>query len=255
MRSVYLKELAIYFTSPIFYVMAVVFALLSGVFFYNQMTSVSLLATQIAQYQLQSGVGLSDILLRPLFLDVSMLIIFIIPIVSMRLYAEERSEGTIELLFTYPLSDFAVLAGKYLAGLTVIALLMTISFMLSLMAAMIAHIDWGVVFSSYLGLFLMASAFLSMGVFASSLSKNQIIAAVLTTGMILAFWAVGWFARAIEPGLISSFLENISLVGHLPGFLKGMISLKDLTFYICFSLFFLFLSLRVIESHIWRGQS
>ncbi len=255
MRSVYLKEMVIYFTSPIFYVVAFIFSLLTGIFFYNNMVYVSMLATQIAQMQNQTGISLSDILLRPFFLDVSMLVIFIVPLVSMRLYAEEKAHGTMELLFTYPLSDLQVLAGKYLAGYTVLALITLLSIGLLGLASSFATLDWGVVLTSYVGLLLMAGAFLALGIFASSLSRNQIVAAALTLGLVLVFWSLGWVADTLPEGLVAAVLENLSVVGHLPSFLKGVFSLKDLVFYPCFILFFLFLTLRVLESHSWRGHS
>ncbi len=253
MRSVYLKELSIYFSSPIFYVIASIFICISGIFFYNAMVYVSLLATKIAQYQVETGVDMNEILLRPVFSDMSMLIVFIVPIISMRLYAEESSLGTIELLFTYPLSDLSVLVAKYLAGLTVLFCILAITSVLMALMAVIAVPDWGVVFSSYIGLVLMGGAILSLGVFASSLTKNQIIAAALTLGLVMGFWVIGWFAGAVPNTAMSEFLQEISLISHLSRFLKGMVTIKDIVFYVCFSAFFLSLTLRILDSHRWRG--
>lgn len=253
MRSVYMKELSIYFSSPIFYVIASIFICISGIFFYNAMVYVSLLATKIAQYQVETGMDMNELLLRPVFADMSMLIVFIVPIISMRLYAEESSQGTIELLFTYPLSDLNVLVGKYLAGLSVLICILAITTILMPLMAVVAPPDWGVVFSSYIGLVLMAAAILSLGVFASSLTKNQIVAAALTLGLVLGFWVIGWFAGAMPNTDLSEFLQEISLISHLSRFLKGMVTVKDIVFYVCFSVFFLSLALRILDSHRWRG--
>ena len=253
MRSVFFKELSIYFTSPIFYVIATIFICISGIFFYNAMVYVSLLATKIAQYQVETGVDMNELLLRPVFTDISMLIVFIVPIISMRLYAEESSQGTIELLFTYPLSDLHVLFAKYLAGLSVLICMLAITTILMPLMAVAATPDWGVVFTSYLGLVLMAAAILSLGVFASSMTKNQIVAAALTLGLVLGFWVIGWFAGSMPNTPLSGFLQEISLISHLSRFLKGMITVKDIVFYVCFSVFFLSLTLRVLDSHRWRG--
>ncbi|MBN1634976.1 MAG: ABC transporter permease subunit [Deltaproteobacteria bacterium] len=253
MRSVYAKELYIYFSSPIFYVVAGIFLCITGIFFYNNMVYVSLLASQIAQYQISTGISLNDILLRPLFADMSLLILFLIPIISMRLYAEERAQGTIELLFTYPLSDLQILAAKYLAGLTVLVVIGACTLVLMVLISLITSADWGLIISSYLGLLLMVSAFLALGVFASSLTRNQIVAASISLGLILGFWAIGWFANTINTGPIATFLKEISLLGHLGSFLKGMVTLKDIAFYFCFTLFFLFLTLRILERRTWRG--
>ena len=253
MRSVFFKELSIYFTSPIFYVIASIFICISGIFFYNAMVYVSLLATKIAQYQVETGVDMNEILLRPVFSDMSILIVFIVPIISMRLYAEESSQGTIELLFTYPLSDINVLAAKYLAGLSVLICILAITTVLMALMAVVATPDWGVVLSSYIGLVLMSGAILSLGVFASSLTKNQIVAAALTLGLVLGFWVIGWFAGAMPNTPLSEFLQEISLISHLSRFLKGMVTIKDIAFFVCFSIFFLSLTLRVLDSHRWRG--
>ncbi|HHO76750.1 MAG TPA: ABC transporter permease [Deltaproteobacteria bacterium] len=253
MRSVYFKELSIYFSSPIFYVIAGIFACISGIFFYNAMGYVSLLSTRIAQYQPTGALVMNDILLRPIFADISMLIVFIVPVISMRLYAEEKAQGTIELLFTYPVSDLKVLAGKYLAGLSILICMLAITVVLMVLMSLITTPDWGVVLSSYIGLVLMGAAILSLGVFASSLTKNQIIAATLTLGLVLCFWVIGWFAATSPDSSLSGFLQEISIVSHQARFLKGLITLRDVVFYLCFSLFFLSITLRVLDSRRWRG--
>jgi ABC-2 type transport system permease protein len=253
MRSVYMKELLIYFSSPIFYVVCSIFVCITGVFFYNAMSYVSLLATRVAQYQVETGVSLSEVLLRPIFADISMLMVFIVPIISMRMYAEEKAQGTIELLFTYPITDSKVLAAKYLAGMSVLVCMLAISAALMPLMTVVTIPDWGIVFSSYLGLILMGGAILALGVFASSLTKNQIVAAALTLGLVLGFWVMGWFAGTIPNTAISEFLQEISLISHLNRFFKGMISIKDIVFYLCFSLFFLSVTLRILDSHRWRG--
>jgi len=253
MRSVYLKELYIYFSSPIFYAVACIFLCIAGVFFYNSMVSESMLAAQIAQYQITTEIGLTDIILRPLFDGIGILVLFLVPILSMRLYAEEKAHGTIELVFTYPLSDFSVLAGKYLSGITVLGVMIGITALYMIILRTMATIDWGVVITGYLGLILMGGAFLALGVFASSLTRNQIVAAVITLGLILGFWIIGGFANILSGTYMGQFLEEISLLEHLNGFFKGMITVKDVAFYLGFILFFLFLTLRILESHTWRG--
>lgn len=253
MRSVYVKELSIYFSSPIFYVMAGIFACMAGIFFYNGMVYVSLLSTRIAQYQAAAGLSMNDILLRPIFTDISMLIICLVPVISMRLFAEEKAQGTIELLFTYPISDLNVLAGKYLAGLSVLVFMLAITAVLMVVMSFITEPDWGVVLASYLGMILMGAAILSLGVFASSLTKNQIIAATLTLGLVLVFWVAGWFASSSPDIPLRGFLQEVSLVSHQERFLMGLVTVRDIVFYLCFSLFFLAITLRILDSRRWRG--
>ncbi len=253
MRSVYAKEMLIYFTSPIFYAVSFIFLCVLGIFFYNDMTYMSMLASRIAQYQLSTGLSLDKIVLRPLFSDMSILLLFIVPIIAMRLYSEEKANGTIELLFTYPIRDVDVLAGKYLAGISIIGILLGMTWVLMLLEGTVVTPDWGLVLSSYLGLFLVAASFLAIGVFASCLTRNQIIAATSSLGIILAFWAIGWFSDVFSGSSIAKVLGELGLMEHLDDFLKGMLNVKDAVFYLLFSLFFLFMSLRVLESHTWRG--
>jgi len=253
LRSVYAKEMLIYFSSPIFYAVSFIFLCVLGIFFYNDMAYMSMLASRIAQYQLSTGLGLDKIVLRPLFSDMSILLLFIVPIIAMRLYSEEKANGTIELVFTYPITDLQVLLGKYLAGLSVIAILLGITTVLMLLAGIVVSPDWGLIFSSYLGLFLVSASFLAIGVFASSLTKNQIIAAASSLGIILAFWAVGWFSDVFTASAVAKFLGELGIMEHLDDFMKGMLNVKDAVFYLLFSLFFLFMTLRILESHTWRG--
>lgn len=253
MRSLYVKELILYFSSPIFYAVAGIFLIIAGLFFSNDMIRESMAAAQIAQYQMNTPIGLTEVILQPLFDEVGILVLFLVPILAMRLLAEEKAQGTIELLFTYPLSDAGVLIAKYLAGLTVLGVMIAFTGFYIAMLAFLSPIDWGVVCTSYLGLILMGGSFLALGVFASSLTKNQIVAAVLSFGLILVFWIMGGFADFLAGSPSAKIIEEISLMGHLGAFMKGMIVFKDALFYIFFILFFLYLTLRVLESHTWRG--
>ena len=253
MRSIYFKELSIYFSSPLFYVIAAVFACISGIYFCNAMAYVSLLSATIAHYQAFHGISMDNVLVQPIFSDLSMLVVFLTPLISMRLYAEERAEGTIELLFTYPVSDLKVLLGKYLSGLTILTIMLFLTLPLMGIMAVVTRPNWGLVASSYLGLTLLAGAILSMGLFFSSLTKNQIVAASFTIGLILVFWSIGWFSAVFPDGTAGTLLRELSFVNHISPFLKGSVSLKDIVFFIEFSLFFLVLTFEVIESNRWKG--
>lgn len=253
MRSIYFRELSVYFSSPLFYVMAAVFACISGIYFCNAIAYVSLLSANITEYQAFRGINMDSVLIRPIFSDLSMLVVLLTPLISMRLYAEEKAEGTIELLFTYPVSDFKVLLGKYLAGFTILTLMLFFTLFLVGMMAVVTRPNWGLVASSYLGLVLLAGAILSMGIFFSSLTNNQIIAAVLTFGLILVFWSVGWFTEVFPDGATGTLVRELSFVNHLSPFLKGLVSLKDIVFFVEISLLFLVLTFEVIGSNRWRG--
>ncbi len=253
MRSIYLKELVQYFSSPFFFVLACVFVGVAGVFFYNAVAYANLLATQMSQYQAPGGISVSAVILRPLFMDMSLLVILLVPLISMRLYAEEKAAGTMELLFTYPVSDLKVLLGKYLAGFSVFVLILAFSGFLTALLAVATTPDWGVVLASYTGLILMGGTVLALGVFASSLTGNQTIAAAVTIGGVLVFWALGWFADTVSSGYLGAVLRELSLAGHLSRFFNGLITLKDVVFYLLFAVFFLAVTLRVLDFHRCRG--
>ncbi|HQP30163.1 MAG TPA: ABC transporter permease subunit [Deltaproteobacteria bacterium] len=253
MRSLFVKELRLYFTAPIFYAVACVFLIIAGIFFSNAMIRESMFASQIAQYQMNMPVGLTEIVIQPLFDGISLLMLFLVPLFSMRLLAEEKASGTIELLFTYPLTDITLVAAKYLAGLTVLVILIACTGAYMGILAFLSPIDWGVVISSYTGLVLLAGSFLAVGLFASSLTKNQIIAASASFGLILIFWAMGGLSEHLSSGLTSKVITELALLTHLSSFLKGILVLKDAAYYVFFSLFFLALTVSVLESRRWRG--
>jgi len=252
-RSLYLKELRLYFTAPIFYAVACVFLIIAGIFFSNAMLRQSMFAAQIAQYQVNTPVGLSEIVIQPVFDGISILVLFLVQLFSMRLLAEEKAQGTIELLFTYPLTDVALVASKYLAGLTVLAILIAFTGVYMGILAFLSPVDWGAVLSAYLGLPLLSGSLLALGRFASSLTTNQIIAAAVSFGLILIFWVMGGLSEYLSSGAISLVLAELGLSGHLSPFLNGMLVLKDAVFYLFFTLFFLSLTLSVLESRRWRG--
>ena len=178
--------------------------------------------------------------------------IFIAPLFTMRLYAEERKSGTIELLFTYPVSDAAVLAGKFAACLTAFVILLAGTLPGVIAVALVATPAWKVIACGYGALFLLGCAFFSLGTFASTLTRNQIIAAVISFGLLLVLWFIGEAKTSAGPA-VGSILEYMSVSKHFENLSKGLIDSRDVIFYIVFSAFFLFLTLRQISSYRWRG--
>ncbi len=251
--GVFRKEMTITFTSPIFYAACFIFLLVSGYFFYSNTAYFSLLSFQAAQNPfLSQSLNLADMVIKPFFGDLAVILLLMLPLLTMRLYAEEKKAGTIELLFTYPVSDAAVLAGKFFATVAVLLLMLagTVPFMLILES--MADLPWGIVASGYLGVTLMGAGFIALGVFTSSLTENQIVAAVISFGAILLFWALGWAKALAGPGL-GAVLEHLSIIGHLDTFTQGLIDTRDVVFYGLFILFWLFLTLRFLNSRFWRG--
>ena len=251
--AVFKKELSVTFASPIFYAVGFIFLVVSGYFFYSNIAVFTVLSFQARSNPfLAEKLNLGDLVVRPLFGQVSIILLLVLPLVTMRSYAEEKKLGTIELLFTYPISDAAGLTGKYLAALFVLLALLVGTLPSLFLLEAFANLDWGSVLTGYLGTFLMGASFISLGVFCSSLTENQIVSAVLSFGALLLFWLIGWAKLIAGPGA-APVLEHLSIMAHLDPFARGLIDTRDLVFYALFSLFWLFLTLRFLSSRFWRG--
>lgn len=251
--AIWKKEIIITFASPVFYAAAFIFLLIAGYFFYSNTAYLGLLSLQAMNNPfLSERLNFSDVIIRPFIGDLSILLLLMIPLITMRLYAEERKTGTIELLFTYPISDWAILAGKFLATLFVLILMLVGTMPYLVILEYFGTLEWGVVLSGYLGLVLLGGSFVALGIFTSSLTENQIVAAVLSFGALLMLWLLGW-ASAIAGPALGRVLEHISIVRHLQSFVAGLIDSRDIVFYLLFIFFWMFLTLRFLNSRYWRG--
>jgi len=251
--AVFKKELSITFASPIFYAAAFIFLVLSGYFFYSDTAYFSMLSLQaMSNPMLTERLNMTDMVVKPFFGDLALILLLMLPLITMRLYAEEKKTGTIELLFTYPLSDQAVLAGKFCATLFVLITMLAGTVPYLVILESFGTLEWGVVISGYSGIILMGGSFIALGTFTSSLTENQIVAAVISFGALLLFWVFGW-AGAIAGPVFGRILEHISIIKHLESFGRGLIDSRDMVFYVLFIFFWLFLTLRFLNSRYWRG--
>ncbi|MBW2145559.1 MAG: ABC transporter permease subunit [Deltaproteobacteria bacterium] len=257
MRNIYpilKKEMRSYFNSSIAYVVIAAFLIISGWFFYTSMAFFNMISFQAMQNPyLRSQLNIMEMVVRPLFSgNLTVLLVILLPAVTMRLFAEEKKSGTIELLLTYPVSDFAVLMGKYLSSLGVFIAMLILTGLYPLVIYWLSQPEWGVLVSVYLGLLLMGGSFLALGLFASSLTENQIVAFVIGIAASLFFWIIGW-ASTFTGGFLKELLLYLSVTHHFNNFRKGVIDTADLAFYVIFIVFFLFCTLRVLESKRWKG--
>jgi ABC-2 type transport system permease protein len=251
--SVYRKELYRLFASPIFYVVAFIFLALGGYFFYSAVAYFSLLSFQAGRSPfLAQQLNLTDMVLEPFFGSVSIVLLLMVPLLTMRLFAEEKKTGTAELLFTYPISDKGALLGKFVAAVSVLLLLLIGTLPAMMLLEVFSNPPWPNIISGYLGLFLMSSTFVSLGLFASSLTDNQIIAAAASFGALLLLWVLGWIESLVGPTLAGVF-NYFSLLSHFENFAKGILDSRDVLFHLLSIVFFLFVTLRVLESRQWRG--
>jgi len=250
---VFKKELGAFFLSPIAYVVMTIFLVLSGYFFYSTLAYYSLISLQAIQNPyMVSGLNLTTGLISPFFGNIAVITMLIIPMLTMRLFAEEKKNGTIELLFTYPLRDIEILLGKFFAAMVVYLIPVAITLAYIAFVGTITDLAVGPILAGYLGLVLMGAAFIALGVLISSTTENQIIAVITTFGLLLLLWVVGWAANFTSP-LLGKILNELSLVRHFESFSKGVINIKDVVFYLSFIFFCLFVTGRILESKRWRG--
>jgi gliding motility-associated transport system permease protein len=252
-KAVFKRELVAFFASPIFYVVGTIFLALSGYFFYTSVAYFSLISFQAAQNPYMAGqVNINEMVIRPLFDDMSIILLLIVPLLTMRLLAEEKKTGTIELLLTYPIRELAVLLGKYLATLFVLLVFLAATTIYMFLLSWVSDLEWGPVLTGYGGLVLMTAGFISLGLFASALTQNQIIAAVVGFGALLMFWIIGW-AGSVSGPVVGKVVNYLSLLEHMGPFTKGVLDSRDLIYYLNFSVFFIFLTLRYLDSKKIRG--
>jgi len=250
---IYKKEMRLYFTSPIAWVILTIFLFIAGYFFYSIFAFFTLASMQSAMNPAMArDLNVTDSVLRPLFSNISVILLLLMPLVTMRLFAEERRSGTIELLLTYPVRDGAVLIGKYLAGLTIYAIMLALTLFYPLLVAYFARVEWGPLATGYLGLLLMGATFLGVGIFASSLTENQIVASIITFGVLLIFWVIGWSSDYLG-GTWGRVLSHLSLIEHFDSFAKGVLDTRDVLYYVDFTIVALFLTLRSLEARRWKG--
>jgi len=250
---IFKKEMRLYFTSPVAWVIITMFLLIAGYFFYSIFAFYTLASMQSAMNpQMARELNVTDSVLRPLFSNVSVILLLLMPLITMRLFAEERRSGTIELLLTYPVRDGAVLIGKYLAALALYAIMLALTLPYPGIVVYFARVEWGPLLTGYLGLLLMGATFLAVGIFASSLTENQIVAAITTFGTLLLLWVVGWSAEYVG-GPWGRVLSHLSILGHFDTFARGVLDTKDVIYYVNVIVLSLFLTLRSLEARRWKG--
>jgi ABC-2 type transport system permease protein len=246
------KELRSYFTSPIAYVIMTVFLVLTGFFFYSLLwwfNSQSLQAAQNPYYAQQMNIN--QMVFGPLFNNMSIILLLMVPLLTMRLFAEEKKGGTEELLWTSPVSVAQVVLGKFLASFLVLVAMLALTGLLAIFPFLYGNPEPAPVLNGYLGLLLLGGAFLAIGLFFSSLTENQIVAAILTFGALLLFWILNWAAGSAS-GFWKDVLNYLSFFGHFDNATQGILDTSDLIYYASFVFFGLFLTHSVIQSRRWR---
>ena len=250
------KELNSYFRSPIAYIVLVVFAGIFGFFFYSILSLFMRQSFAQAQYMQMYGqmmhLNVNEMVIRPLLMNVSVVSLFLVPMITMRLFAEEKKTGTIELLMTSPLTDLEIIFGKFLGAFLLYAAMLGVTFLYILILFLYGNPDWKPLIAGYLGQLLIGGCFLSFGLLLSTVTRNQLVAGSLTFGFFLMLWVIDWASEysGTRMGQIASYL---SLTTHIENFSKGVIDLKDAVYYLSVIGLGLFLTARSVESVRWRA--
>lgn len=245
------KEFRSYFASPIAYVIVGLFALLFGWFF---VSGVAYFA-QVSISQFGGGpqsVNVNELLVRPLLGNATVLLLLVLPLITMRTYAEEKRSGTIELLLTSPLTDLQIILGKFLGAMALYTLMLAVTLIDIGMLFMYGNPEWQPIATGYLGLWLMGGSFISIGLLLSSMTKNQIVAGMLTFAVILLLYVMSWMSNSVGP-TGQTILTYLSVVEHFDDFSKGVIDTSHLAYYASFIGFGLFLTVKSVDSERWRG--
>lgn len=249
------REIKAYLASPLFYVLVGIVLLASGVMFVSLVYQFALFSSPAGRSQMPEGLTLNStqFILTNSFYMTHFLFLFTLPILSMRLIAEERKSGTLELLVTNPVRDWGLLLGKYFAAQAVVALILLLTLAYPVSVQLLGgQPEWSVVVSCLVGLALIASAYLSFGLFASSITESQVVAAVLSYVGLFLFFIGGNLLSNAGSDRVRAIASGLAIEPHFTPFTTGRLGLIDVVYFILFSLFFLFLSAQVLGMRRWK---
>ena len=267
------REFKSFFLTPIGYVVVGMVAVISGLAFAASFLTYVRMSQAPGQYAYTAVPDFEETLLSPFLVFCGMLIMFLSPLITMRLLAEEKHRGTIELLLTYPLRDRAVVFGKYLAAMGMVLVMMLIIGVDLVVVAVLVKVEPAVLVFGLVTVFLMSAAFISLGLFVSSVTRNQITSATVSFGAFLMLYILGNLGEdlptenpvpAAWPEILRTLVGfvyrvfrqlvmEMPLDAHAKEMAQGIFDPKDVAYYVLFTAFFLFLTFRSLESRNWRG--
>jgi ABC-2 type transport system permease protein len=246
------KEIKSYFASPIAYLLMAAFGLIFGFTFYVSTRDFIRMGLQAQMMGQQQPMNINDMIIRPLLGFAGTITLFLVPMITMRLIAEEKRTGTIELLLTSPIRDNEIILGKWLGAMFLFLCVLAMSMLNVAFLFIWGKPDLQPVLVAYLGLILQGGCLLAIGEFISTTTKNQIIAGGVTFFVCLLLYLLNYFT-AFDTGVVSQVVQYLSIVTHLDNFSKGLLSMKDVIFYFSLIFFALFLTSRSMESLRWRA--
>ena len=248
------KDIRSHFVSPIAYVVMTGFLLLGGWFFFNLLARFNFLLQLYSSMQNPETVeriNLNEFVIAPLLHNLSVVLVILVPVITMRAFAEEKKSGTYELLMTSPLSVTEIVLGKFLGAFVFVAAMLLLTCIYPIILFVYGNPEIGVILGGFFGLLLLATAFLSVGLLTSSLTENQIIAAVSCLVGLLLLYVIAWPADTAGK-VMGAVLRYLSLTEHFAEMVKGVIDSKDVVYFLSVIVLALFLTHRSVESLRWR---
>ena len=255
------KETRVYLTTWNSYIVFGAFMLITAFFFQRLVIEFQLRSLQYMQMQasnMAAQMNLTDWVMSPLFMNVTVFFLFMLPMLTMRLIAEEKKSKTLELLMTAPVRPIEIVLGKYLSAVAIMGIMLLLTLIFPILLQVYGSssgvenvLDWRAVAVGYGGMFLLGCAFVSVGLFASSVSESQIVAVIVGFAVLLMFYVIGLAARGQE-GFWQHFFQYMSINAHLEGFVRGVVRVTDVTYYLSLIFVGLFLTFRVVEAQRWR---
>ncbi|RMH34260.1 MAG: hypothetical protein D6690_10990 [Nitrospirae bacterium] len=252
-QTIIAKELRCYFVSPIVYVIGAVFLAVVGLVTYWAVVNAGSQALRLMQIQNTFAyLNMNELVFRPVFMSMSMIVMVILPLLTMRLFAEERKLRTIELLLTSPIGVNEIVTGKLMSVVIVYTVLLVLTGLIPLTLSAYVDFDWDPVFIGFLALLLHGAFLLSIGLFASALTENQIIAAFISFGMILSLWLIGALGALAGDTVLGSVLSYISFSEHYRRMVRGLLALKDVIYYLSGVAVMWFAAHQAIDAYRWK---
>lgn len=246
------KELKSYFASPIAYMVIGLFALLYGYFFVVMLQYFVRAGMNMNPMQGQQAMNINQDMLRPVLQNVTILLLFVLPAMTMRTYSEERRSGTIELLLTSPITDWQIILGKFTGALGLYGVMLAVTLVHTAVLFVYGSPEWKPIIASYLGLLLLGGSFLSVGLFISTLTTNQIVAYITTFSVFLFLWVISWLG-SFSTGFWTDLTSYLSIIEHFDDFSKGVIDTTHVIYYLSLITFGLFLTAKSVDTERWRG--
>ncbi len=246
------KDLIILFRSPLAYILMACYLFIAGYFFASGVGYLQLVSIQLMQMPQAGGFSAQDLVIAPYLQNAGVILLFFLPMLTMRGFSEEKRMGAFELLMSYPLSEAALVGGKLLSLAVFLGIMLLFSGLGPALLYFVLTPETAPLLAGYLGLLLMAVSFASLGLFLSTLTENQVVSAVLSFAALLLLWLLSW-VKDIVPAGVQPVVEGLSLLSHFEPFTKGVLAASDVTYYLAFTAAFFWLSVLSLENQRWRA--